>query len=236
VDHLFNDNIACRLWLPIRLTTAFNVAFPQNFPTVPGSPDPTETTQYSASFHQRFPGPNLLNECRIGAFRPRHHCSHSRGCQAGASARHGAGAPYILSFTGNSPVRSLSLGRREQSHHTGISVRRQPDLGERPPLVPKAALKCASTSDPGYDAFGGVPAPLSGAGAVAVQNINTITGIGWNSGTAQNTLLDLAGSLSLCFPKRQFSGSANPVFLPGDEETRYRTWRQREAPFTSKTI
>jgi len=61
---------------------------------------------------------------------------------------------------------------------------------------------------------------------VPVQNINTIAGIGQNTGGAQNLLLDLTGSLSNAFQVLNSPGGANPVFLPS--QTRYRNWSQHE--------
>src|SRR5260370_1044965 len=70
IDHLFSVKHRASIVLNHQAYNSFNVAFPQNFPTVPGSPDPTEVTQYSLAFTSVFK-PNLLNEVRIGAYLPR---------------------------------------------------------------------------------------------------------------------------------------------------------------------
>ena len=49
------------------------------------------------------------------------------------------------------------------------------------------------------------PRASIGAEIVTVQNINTIAGIGQNTGGARNLLLDLTGSLSNAFQDREFS-------------------------------
>ncbi|MGH9660320.1 MAG: TonB-dependent receptor domain-containing protein, partial [Bryobacteraceae bacterium] len=65
-----------------------------------------------------------------------------------------------------------------------------------------------------------------------VQNINTVTGIGQNTGGAQALLLDLTGSLGNAFQVQNSPGGLNPVYVPG--ETRYRNWSQHEVSWFVK--
>jgi hypothetical protein len=224
VDHLFNDKHRMSIVLTHQAYNSFNVAFPQNFPTVPGSPDPTETTQYSASFTSVF-RPNLLNEVRIGAFRPRTVVLTPEDAKPQLLPTTAGGAPYILSFANiTSPFPSAAGGASNritpvyQYGDTLTWVKGRHSF--------KGGAEVRFLSDAGYDAFGARPGASIGSGAVPVQNINTITGIGGNAGLAQNTLLDLAGSLGFAFQVNNSPGGANPVFLPG--QTRYRNWLQKE--------
>lgn len=52
VDHLFNDKHRVSIVATHQAYNSSNVAFPQAYPSVPGSPDPTETTQYSVALNQ----------------------------------------------------------------------------------------------------------------------------------------------------------------------------------------
>jgi hypothetical protein len=224
VDHLFNDKHRMSIVLTHQAYNSFNVAFPQNFPTVPGSPDPTETTQYSASFTSVF-RPNLLNEIRIGVFRPRTIVLTPEDAKPALLPTTAGGVPYILSFANITSPFPSALG--------GASNRITPvyQYGDTVTWVKgrhsfKGGVEVRFLSDAGFDAFGARPGANIGAGAVPVQNINTITGIGGNSGLAQNTLLDLTGSLGFAFQTNNSPGGANAVFLPG--QTRYRNWLQKE--------
>ncbi len=230
VDHLFNDKHRMSIVLTHQAYNSFNVAFPQNFPTVPGSPDPTETTQYSTSLTSVL-RPNLLNEVRIGVFRPRTIVLTPEDAKPELLPTTAGGAPYILTFSGiTSPFPSAAGGasnRITPVYQYGDSI-----TWVKGRHSFKGGLEVRFFSDAGYDAFGARPGANIGAGAVPVQNINTITGIGANSGLAQSTLLDLTGSLGFAFQVNNSPGGANPVFLPG--QTRYRNWLQKEASWYFK--
>src|SRR5262249_19659806 len=88
----------------------------------------------------------------------------------------------------------------------------------------KGGVEVRRISDSGYDANGVTPRAQIGAGAVPVTNINTVPGIGSNVTLAQNTLLELTGSLASVNQTLNSPGGKNPVFLPG--ETRFREWHQ----------
>jgi hypothetical protein len=74
------------------------VAFPQAYPSVPGSPDPTETTQYSVALTSTL-RPTLLNEVRIGAFRPRTTILTPQDAKPELLST-ASGVPYITGFAG----------------------------------------------------------------------------------------------------------------------------------------
>ncbi|MBZ5606585.1 MAG: carboxypeptidase regulatory-like domain-containing protein, partial [Acidobacteriia bacterium] len=70
VDYVFNDKHRATVTLNHQAYHSFNVAAAPPYPSIPGQADPTKTTQYSAAFTSIF-RPNLLNDFRMGAFRPR---------------------------------------------------------------------------------------------------------------------------------------------------------------------
>jgi Carboxypeptidase regulatory-like domain/TonB dependent receptor len=230
VDHIFNDKHRMSIVLTHQAYNSFNVAFPQNFPTVPGSPDPTETTQYSTSLTSVF-RPNLLNEVRIGIFRPRTIVLTPEDAKPELLPVTAGGVPYILTFAnGTSPFPAATGGasnRITPVYQYGDSI-----TWVKGRHSFKGGVEIRFLSDAGYDAFGARPGATVGAGAAPVQNVNTIAGIGGNAGLAQNTLLDLTGSLNFAFQVNNSPGGKNPVFLPG--QTRYRNWLQKEASWYFK--
>jgi len=70
VDHIFNEKHRITITADHQSFHSYNVATPPPYPAVPGQANPTETTQYSLAFTSIL-RPNLLNDVRIGAFRPR---------------------------------------------------------------------------------------------------------------------------------------------------------------------
>ncbi len=70
VDYIFNEKHRITLTLNHQSYFSENVANAQPFPDSPIGLAPTETTQYSVAFTSSL-RPNLLNEIRIGVFRPR---------------------------------------------------------------------------------------------------------------------------------------------------------------------
>ena len=224
IDHIFSDKHRMSMVLSHQAYNSFNVAFPQAYPTVPGSPDPTETTQYSFSLNS-IVRPNILNEVRIGAFRPRTIVLTPQDAKPELLSTAG-GVPYITAFAGiTSPFPTGATG--------GASNRITPvyQYGDTMTWSKgrhsfRGGAELRFISDPGYDAFGATAIATVGSGAVAVQNISTIAGIGQNAGTATNLLNDLSGSLANAFQTNNSAGGPNPAFTPG--QTRYRTWRERE--------
>src|SRR5207248_911893 len=70
VDHIFNEKHRGTVTANHQSYHSYNVATPPPYPAVNGQANPTETTQFSLAITSIF-RPNLLNDFRIGAFRPR---------------------------------------------------------------------------------------------------------------------------------------------------------------------
>jgi hypothetical protein len=84
----------------------------------------------------------------------------------------------------------------------------------------------SNATDSGGNGANVLPRVIIGAGGVAVTGINTIPGIGNNQSTAQNVLVDLAGSVSEVRQLLNVNSSSNPVFEAGMR--RIRDFHQRE--------
>src|SRR5205809_756953 len=86
--------------------------------------------------------------------------------------------------------------------------------------------RCGRTWSTNFAAVNVTPRVTLGTGNVAVQNINTIPGIGANSTSASNILATLSGSVSSITQQLYSPGGANPKFLPGVYNEHW--WRSRE--------
>jgi hypothetical protein len=230
IDHVFNDKHRLALVLNQQSFHSFNVAVPIPYPAVPGNSNPTETTQYSVALTSVL-RPNLLNDLRIGVFRPRTlvltpYDKDQPGSE-GLLPTVG-GSPFILNFIGTTATGGVTspVSGNESNYIAPVY-----QWGDALTWIKgrhsfKGGVEVRLISDSGYDANGVTPRAQIGAGAVPVANINTITGIGSNATLAQNTLLELTGSLASATQTLNSPGGKNPVFLPG--ETRFREWHQNE--------
>src|SRR5437879_2808706 len=90
----------------------------------------------------------------------------------------------------------------------------------------KGGVVARFIANDGYDLGGVLPISTAGAGAVAVQGINTIPNIGSNAGGGQNLLIDLTGSITSVTQTYNSPGGKNPVFVAG--ESRYSDLLTRE--------
>ncbi len=225
IDHTINDKHRLYLVLSQQSYHSFNVATPPPYPAVPGNVNPTETTQYSAALTSVVRA-NLLNEVKIGVFRP-------RTLVLTPFDKNQPGSEGLLPKAGSTPFILLS----------GAGVTNPVSGNESNYIAPvyqygdsltwikgrhsfKAGVELRLISDSGYDANNVTPSVQIGSGAFPVANINTIAGIGGNSGTASGILLDLTGSLSSATQTLNSPGGAKPAFIPG--ETRFREWHQNE--------
>ncbi len=226
IDHLFSEKERLTITLNQQSYHSYNVATPQPYPAVPGQVDPTETTQYSVALTSIF-RPNLINDLRLGAFRPRTLVltpfdKNQPGSQGLLPTINGV--PFVLQWAANgvtNPVSGDESNYIAPVYQSGDSV-----TWIRGRHSFKGGAEVRLISDSGYDAFSVVPRAAIGAVLAPVQNITTITGIGANATSAQNVLLDLTGSTGTAFQVNNSPGGKNPVFIPGLQ--RYREWHQNE--------
>ena len=225
IDHLFNEKHRGSLTLNHQAYYSLNVSFPQPFPASPGGLAPTETSQFSLVLTSTL-RPTLLNEVRIGIFRPRVIIWTEFDPDAGPSGVAGQdllpkakGVPFYPNLAGvtnplAAPGTTGSSNRMTQNWQLGDDV-----SWTRGRHAFKGGAVARFIANDGYDLGGVIPISSQGAGAVAIQGISTIPSIGTNSGGATNLLVDLTGSISSVTQTYNAPGGKNPTFLPG--ESRY---------------
>ncbi len=241
IDHVINEKHRLTMTLNHQSYHSFNVATPPPYPTIPGQANPTETTQYSAAVTSIF-RPNLLNDARFGAFRPRTIVQVpwelGQVTVTGTDDQRKALLPTIggLGFVpqfasgitnpiGGQPSNYIAPVYQWSDNMTWIKGRHSF----------KGGFELRFISDSGYDANNTTARVYFGANTtVPVTGISTgnaIPGIGANATLATNLLYDLTGSIGNgttqgVFQTNYSPGGTNPKFLPG--ETRYREWHQNE--------
>lgn len=230
VDHQFNYKHRITITLNHQSYYSLNVANPQPFPKSPVGLAPTETTQYSAALTSVLK-PNVVNEVRAGVFRPRVLVFSEYDPAGGPSGVAGQkllpssnGTPFYLALAGGetNPLSPAASGTGSTSNRISQTYQYGDDLTWiRGKHTFKGGVVVRFINNAGFDTVGVVPTATIGAqtGALAVQGINTIPGIGVNSGAATGLLLDLSGSLSSANAVLNSPGGTNPQFIPG--ESRY---------------
>ncbi len=253
IDHIINDSERISITLNQQSYHSINVATPPPYPSVPWQADPTETTQYSFALTSVLK-PTLINEIRIGVYRPRTtvQTPFTQTPTIGPVNNKGLlpsvdGVPFVLCYSGSGAA-ATSTSCSNPSAAAGVTnpvggnasnyIAPVYQYGDAMTWIKgkhsfKAGVEVRLISDSGYDANGVVPNVVLGAnGAVPVTGISAFPGIGSNVTLAQNLLTDLSGSV-LSSNMTNFSpGGANPTFVPGLD--RYREWHQNEASFYVK--
>jgi len=247
IDHLFNEKHRISITLNQQSYHSINVAAPPPYPSIPWQADPTETTQYSAALTSVL-SPTLINEVRIGIFRPRTtvQTPFTQTPSIGPVSNKGLlpvvdGVPFVLCYSGSAAAPTntscaspgATLGATDPiSGNASNYIAPVYQYGDAVTWIKsrhsfKTGVEVRLISDSGYDANGVTPNVVLGAnGSVPVTGISAFPGIGSNLVLAQNLLTDLSGSVVSANMTNFSSGGANPVFTPG--LTRYREWHQNE--------
>ena len=232
VDHIFNERHRLSLTLNHQAYYSRNVSNAQPFPSSPVGLAPTETSQFSLAVTSTL-RPTLLNEVRIGIFRPRVLIWNEYDPDAGPTGVAGrellpkaSGAPYYPGIAGvtnplAAPGATGTSNRMTQNWQFGDDL-----TWIRGRHAFKGGIVARFIANDGYDLGGVLPISAAGAGAVAIQGINTIPSIGSNLGGAQNLLIDLTGSISSVTQTYNSPGGKNPAFVAG--ESRYSDLLTRE--------
>ena len=225
VDHIFNERHRLSLTLNHQAYYSMNVASAQPFPNSPVGLAPTETTQFSLAVTSTL-RPSLLNEVRIGVFRPRTIIWTEYDADAGPTGAAGrellpkaGGVPFYPGVAGvTNPLAGQgatgSSNRMSQNWQFGDDL-----TWIRGRHAFKGGVVARFIANDGYDTGGILPASSAGVGAVPIQGITTIPNIGSNSGGANNLLIDLTGSISSVSQTFNSPGGKNPAFLAG--QSRY---------------
>ena len=235
IDHIINDQHRLTITLNHQAYASINVNAPPPFPNTPWQVNPTETTQYSFTVNSVL-RPNLINEFKFGAFRPRTTVLTAWDPKDVGPVSHKDvlnvknGVPFVMNFVGavTQPFSSSQSDYIQPNYQWGDNATW---IKGRHTL--KGGIEVRLLSDSGYDAAGVVPVVNLGAnGALPVTGVSSLPGIGSNLNSAQNLLLDLSGSVATATQTNHSPGGATPQFLPG--ETRFREWHQNEASFFFK--
>lgn len=228
VDYIFNDKHRATITLNHQSYFSENVAAAQPFPDSPVGLAPTETTQYSFALTSSL-RPNLLNEIRIGVFRPRTLVFSEYDPLAGPTGVAGlkllptsGGTPFYLALQGTeaNPLAPVATSTGTTSNRISQTFQYGDDLtwikGKH---TFKGGVVVRFINNAGYDTVGTVPTAQIGAqtGALAVAGITTLPGVGSNSTVGTALLNDLSGSLSS--GSAVLNASNSTAYIPG--ETRY---------------
>jgi len=233
IDHIFSEKHRGTLTMNHQAYYSLNVSNAQPFPGSPVGLAPTETTQFSLALTSSLRS-TLLNEVRIGIFRPRVIIWNEYDPDAGPTGVAGrtllpraTGVPFYLGVTGNITNPLAAPGTTGSSNR----ITQNWQLGDDLSWIHgrhafKGGVVARFIANDGYDLGGVLPISTAGAGAVAVQGISTIPSIGTNAGTATNLLVDLTGSISSVTQTYNSPGGKNPAFIAG--ESRYSDLLTRE--------
>ncbi|HJZ97550.1 MAG TPA: carboxypeptidase regulatory-like domain-containing protein, partial [Candidatus Solibacter sp.] len=224
IDHQFTAKHRASFVYSEQGSQSTNFIGAQRYPTVPGGQSPNSTTAQSFTLTSVL-RPNLLGEFHAGVFRPKQ-TYNSPWIVAGTGVLPRIGnQPYLLGMSlANSPI-NTSVGDDPSTRTSPVY-----QAGESVSWIKgrhnfKGGFEVRYVSSAGYDTFNTMPRVALGAGAVPVQNITTIPGLGQNTG-AQTLLTDLAGSVNSVTQVFNSSVGANAAFLPG--LTRYQHIRAPE--------
>ncbi|HWZ32507.1 MAG TPA: TonB-dependent receptor [Bryobacteraceae bacterium] len=241
VDHIFNEKHRIAITANHQSYHSFNVAANPPWPSIPGQADPTETTQYSLALTSVL-RPNLLNDLRVGAFRPR--TVVQTPWEVGQNALTGSddarkallptvgGLGFVPQFASGitNPIAGQPSNYIAPVYQWGDSL-----TWIKGKHSFKGGFEIRFISDSGYDANNTTARVFFGANTTApatnITSGNAIAGIGANGTLATNILYDLTGTVGNgstqgVFQTNYSPGGANPRFLPG--ETRFREWHQNE--------
>ncbi len=229
LDHHFNDKHRASYSFTYEPSYNRNAFMPQPFPEAPGGDSRGRDTLNSLSVVSTL-RPNLLNEFRVGALRPKLRFNAPWEV-AGTDILPKSGThPYLIDFT--TVTDPLNLANDPQGRITPIYQFGNDITWLKGKHSFKGGIITRFRSTNGFNSFDVMPRATIGAGGQAVQNIGAIAGIGRNQTTAQNVLLELVGSLSNNIQAFNSPGGATPDFLAG--EPKQRTWRNREISFFFK--
>jgi hypothetical protein len=247
IDYNFNDKERMFLRLSQSSYHAFSAEAPA-YPGVPWGSNPGEYSNYAWALTSVL-RPNLLNEVRIGIFRPRGEIRvqydpyNLTGAGASIANRNhltnflpvidGVAAPIytVIPASGGvtSPYGTASPGNyinpiyQYGDNLTWIKGKHSFKGGVQVRFISSAGFPFSVNQVP----------PLVNIGAPAlapITNISTgtnpIAGIGTNAATANALLENLTGSVASATQLNISTGGKNPVFLPGLNP--YRSWHQNE--------
>ncbi|MBL8206620.1 MAG: carboxypeptidase regulatory-like domain-containing protein [Blastocatellia bacterium] len=221
LDHTINQNNQLFFSFTRETGSNLNGFLPQPFPTAQGGNSEQLDYLYSLAWTSTI-RPNIVNEFRYGALRPR--LRFNAPWEKGATVPSVNNQSYVVDFSSITDPIDISndpQGRISPSYQFSDSLTWQ--VGRH---TYKGGVEIRFVSTNGFNSFDVMPRAVIGSGGAAVQNVTTITGIGQNANAAIAILNDLSGSLANIRQAFNSPGGANPKFLAG--EGKQRTWQNRE--------
>jgi Carboxypeptidase regulatory-like domain/TonB dependent receptor len=226
-DHLLNERHHLSVSYSYENDRAINGFMAQQYPTAPGG-----KITYSAGFYSlnlvSTISQSLLNEFRAGAQRARYRFYAPWELEGGASflprtPRGGSYIPVLNLVTAPVAIDNDPQGRISPLYQYADTLNWQ---RQRHAMKMGGEIRLRSSN--GFNSFDVMPRAYLGSGGVAVSGINPqrIQGLGANTSTAQNLLVDLSGSVDYVVEAFNSSGAPNLVYQAG--VGKQRTWGQRE--------
>jgi hypothetical protein len=223
LDHTINQNNQLFFSFTRESGSALNGFLAQPFPSSVGGNNEQLDYLYSVAWTSTI-RPNIVNEFRYGALRPRLRFNAAWELAGTSSVPSANNQAYVVDFgsiTDPIDISNDPQGRISPSYQFSDSLTWQ--VGRH---TYKGGVEMRFVSTNGFNSFDVMPRAVTGSGGSAVQNVTTITGIGQNATAAINILNDLSGSLGSVRQAFNSPGGANPKFLAG--EGKQRTWQNRE--------
>jgi len=226
IDHEFTQKHRFSGTYTFEKETGSNQFLAKPFPDSPPDDFLNRNNFLSVNLQSTF-RPNLLNEARIGVFRPTFRFYAPWEVEGGTDPKYmprTGNQPFLIVPatvtapvpTGNDPQGRISPVYQFTDNLTWIKGSHT--------FMAGAELRFISSN--GFNSFSAMPRAAIGAGGVPAQGITSITGIGANSGTATNLLYNLAGSIGSFYEAFNTPGGTSPNFVPG--YFKYRNWKNRE--------
>lgn len=223
LDHVFNSTHRASFSYTKEYNRNNNTFMPQPLPGTPGG-DSRGWDSLSSLAVTSTLRPNLLNEFRAGALRPRLRF-RAPWEVAGTEVLPRAGQhPYLVEF--GLVTNPLNAGNDPQGRITPVYQISNDLSWLRGKHAFKGGLALRFVSTNGFNSFDVMPRAVIGTGGAPIQNLSTLPGIGLNLGAAESLLNELSGSVARVRQAFNSPGGRDPQFVAG--EGKQRTWKQRE--------
>ncbi|MCS7315273.1 MAG: TonB-dependent receptor [Bryobacterales bacterium] len=223
LDHIFTSSHRASFSYTKEYNRNDNTFMPQPLPQAPGG-DSRGWDSLSSLAVTSTLRPDLLNEFRAGALRPRLRF-RAPWEVAGLEVLPKAGQhPYLIEF--GLVTNPLNADNDPQGRITPVYQFSNDLTWLRGRHAFKSGVTVRFTSSNGFNSFDVMPRATIGTGSAPIQNLSTIPGIGLNLATAESLLNELSGSVARVRQAFNSPGGPDPQFVAG--EGKQRTWKQRE--------
>lgn len=227
IDHEFTQKERLNFTYTYEKETASDYFEPKAYPGSPPDDWLNRNTMIALALQSTLK-PNVLNEFRLGVFRPRFRFYSPWELPGGTDPKYMPstnGYPYAIAAAGMSNV--VQVDNDPQGRISPVYQFTDNISWIRGTHAFAAGAELRFISSNGFNSFSSMPIARIGAGGAPAQNISNIPGIvSTNTTTANNLLYDLTGSVGSFLQSAFTPGGANPDFLPGI--FKYRNWKNFE--------